>query len=93
MGRPTNSLKHKFDEILESESGIPKFKRMMAATTKAETYIHYFRECLDRSSVGKAIQVNENFNHDDDRPTTTELDAALRSLNGHSTGNGVAEGK
>lgn len=88
MGRPTNAVKHKFQEILDGPSGIAKFKRIMAATTKDETYLAYFKECIDRAH-GKPLQVNENFNHEDDRPTTAELDAAIGSVNGHSKGTGV----
>jgi hypothetical protein len=94
MGRPTNRVKHLFDEILDSPSGIQKFKKIMAATTKEETYLSYFKECVDRSSVGKSVQVNENFNHDEtERPSKEQLDAALRSIDAHKNGNGVAQGQ
>lgn len=88
-GRLPNSIKHKFEEIIHSPSGLAKFKRIMAATKKDDTYLAYFKEAMDRSH-GKAAQFLEmDLNDVTGRPTTEELNAALRSLEDHKNGNGV----
>lgn len=93
MGRPTNALKHKFERILEESHAYEKFKRILANAKKDETFLHAFELCHDRA-FGKAPQfVDMDVNDVSQRPTNEELDAALRSLNGHSEGNGVAEEK
>lgn len=93
MGRPTDAMRHKFKEILESDSGVAKFKRIMAALEDPDTYLAYFKEAADRG-FGRSIQsVEMDVNDSSQRPTREQLDAALRSLNGHSEGNGMEAGK
>lgn len=88
-GRISDKVKHHFEEILNSPSGFAKFKRIMAAVKKEETYLQYFREAMDRK-FGKAPQFLEmELNDVSDRPTVDELNVALRSLNGHSKRTGL----
>lgn len=82
----TNSVRHAFEEMLKSPSGYAKFKRIMAATKRPESYLAYFKEAMDRC-YGRATQTVEmDVNDVTDRPTKLELDAALRSINSHSEG-------
>lgn len=98
MARPTNKIKHDFEEILKSPTGVAKFKRIMAATRKEETYLAYFKECFDRA-FGKAAQfvdldVNDN---NPDRPTTEALIQTVTTLRAEldasRAGAGVEAGK
>lgn len=73
LGRVSDAVKHRFEEILESPSGYQKFKRIMAATKKEDTYLSYFKECMDRK-FGKSQQFVDLTNSDDpDRPSTEAL--------------------
>ena len=59
MSKPTNASRFKFAEILEGPSGYAKFLKIMARTTKEETYLAYFKEAMDRA-FGRAKQTLEH---------------------------------
>lgn len=93
MGRPKDALKHRFERILEETNAYEKFKQILSKTRKEEVFLRAFDVCHDRA-FGKAPQfVDMELNDVTNRPTNDELDAALRSLNGHSEGTGMESGK
>lgn len=79
LGRPPDVLRHRFKELLESPSGFPKFKRIMARLEKEDVYLRYFQESLDRA-IGKAEQAIELTIDDSSRPTTDSLIETLTVL-------------
>lgn len=90
-GRLPDAVKHRFEEILFSPSGFAKFKRMMAATTKEDAFLKYFQECMDRK-YGKAADIMDiDINDTTARPTTEQLNEALRCLKNNSDGDGMAK--
>lgn len=92
MGRPKDELKHKFKRILEESNAYEKFKQILIKAKKEDVFLKAFDMCHDRA-FGKAQQfVDMDVNDVTGRPTKEELNDALRSLNGHSTGNGVDQG-
>lgn len=54
-GRPKDSARHKFDMILQSPTGVAKFKRIMSALEDPEIYLEYFKEAANRA-WGKSAQ-------------------------------------
>ena len=93
MGRIPDSIKHRFARILEESNSYEKFKQILIKTKKEDVFIKAFELCHDRA-FGKAQQfVDMELNDVTNRPSKEALDEAIRSLNGHSAGNGVAEEK
>ena len=80
IGRPTDALKHKFQAILEKSNAYIRLQQILAQTKSDETFMRAFDICHDRA-YGKALQVNENFQHDDsERPSTEALIETIRAL-------------
>lgn len=93
MGRPTDAVKHRFARILEESNAYEKFKQILIKTKKEDVFIKAFDLCHDRA-FGKAPQsIEMELNDVTDRPSTEELDIALRSLNGDSKGTGLEKGE
>lgn len=93
LGRPTDALKHKFQRILEEAKSYEKFKHILKNNNKPDVFLKAFEMAHDRA-YGKALQaIDMEMNDVTARPTAEDLNAALRSLNGDSKGNGVAEGE
>lgn len=90
MGRIPDSVKHKFEMILESPSGIEKFKRIMARTEKEDSFLKYFQEAMDRR-YGKPTEHQEVENVNQGLTKDQLLDLRKDYLDRHS--NGVSEGQ
>lgn len=91
IGRPTDTLKHRFQRILEESNSYEKFKQILIKTKKDEVFLKAFEFCHDRA-YGKAQQfMDMEVNDVSSRPSQQELDDALRSIVDNSEGNSVAK--
>lgn len=80
-GRPSDALRHRFQGILESANAYERIRQILMQTKREDIFLRCVEICADRA-FGKPLQVNENFNHDDDpeRPTTEALIETIRTL-------------
>ena len=93
MPRVPDYVKHKFERIIKDSNADKKFMHILKNTRKEEVFLKAYEMCNERA-FGKAPQFTElELNDVTERPNREELDAALRSLNGHPEGNGVVEGE
>ena len=89
MGRPTDALKHRFKQILESSNAYRRYTQILAKTGKDDVFLKAFEMAHDRA-YGKAQQfLDMELNDVSGRPTKEELDEALRSASDHPSGNGL----
>lgn len=87
-----DSVRHKFRRILEDSKGDERFKKMLATGTD-ENFRWAYQLAYERA-YGKPLQnVDMEVNDVTNRPSAEQLDAALRSLGDHPSGNGVEKGK
>lgn len=92
MARIPDSIKHKFQRIIEESKGDARFKKILAMG-KDDNFKWAYEFAYERA-YGKAPQALDlELNDVTGRPTTEELTAALASLNGHSKGDTLESGK
>ncbi len=86
-------VKHRFQRILEETNADSRFKKILVQTKDEDRWLKAYEWCYDRAYGKPPQSVEMELNDVTERPSADELDAALRSLNGHSKGNGMAESK
>jgi hypothetical protein len=92
VARIPDNVKHRFREALETSKGHARFKKMLAQGTDENFKWAY--ELAHEYGYGKAPQYSEiELNDVTNRPDAETLNAAIRSLENHSNGNGLEKGK
>lgn len=85
-----DSVRHKFQRIIETSKADERFRKIMA-NGKDDNFMWAYEFAYERA-YGKAPQSIDVRSEDvTPRPQRERLDAALRSVNGHSAGNGVVK--
>ena len=93
IGRPKDSLKHRFERIIEDARADMRFKQILIKTKDDGRFLQAYELAYDRA-FGKAPQSIDMRTEDvTPRPSIADLDAALESLNHSQNGKGMASSK
>lgn len=79
IGRPLDSVKHRFAEILEKSNAHERFRQILQKTEKDEVFLKAYELANDRA-FGKSTQSIDVNDVTEQRPDRIRLEESIRSI-------------